>query len=343
MPGLRAIQTLLAIGLLSASITQAQIIPQRQTSVDLLVRVTLENDRAAGDRIRVELVSETGTPVSENYTNAEGKVTFHITTAGNYVVRASGIPIEGMASENVRIDDMDKNRTLFLHVRPKGDAGGTATSTKSNAPPVTTAAELKIPADAQKAFHKGMEAWEHNDYQKAAEYFQKAVTLYPAYDTAYNNLGVMFYQTNQIEKAREAFEKSVSLNDKNADADRNLARILIHDGNFARAEDLLKKSLMVEPLNPVTLTLLCVAEIESGDDEGALATARRAHQLPHEGYPLVHYVAGQALEREGKPQEACSEYQTYLREAPNGAEAGQVRSALARLTTGGPASGPTPQ
>ena len=343
MPGVRAIHTLLAVALLTVSVIQAQVIPQRQTSVDLLVRVTFDNDRAAGDRIRVELISETGTPVSENYTNADGRVSFHINAAGNYLVRASGIPIEGAVSENVRIDDMDKNRTLFVHVRPKGDTAGAATSTKSNAPPVTTAAELKIPADAQKAFHKGMDAWEHNEYQKAAEYFQKAVTLYPAYDTAYNNLGVMFYQTNQVEKAREAFEKSVSLNDKNADADRNLARILIHDGNFPRAEDLLKKSLMVEPLNPVTLTLLCVAEIESGDNEGALTTARRAHQLPHEGYPLVHYVAGQALEREGKPQEAYAEYQTYLHEAPNGAEAGQVRSALARLTASGTATGPTSQ
>ena len=71
---------------------------------------------------------------------------------------------------------------------------------------------------------------------------------------------------------------------------------------------------MVEPLNPVTLTLLCVAEIQSGDDDGALATARKIHQLPHEGYPLVHYIAGQALEHKGKPQQAYAEYETYLSE-----------------------------
>ncbi len=96
----------------------------------------------------------------------------------------------------------------------------------------------------------------------------------------------------------------------------------------------------MEPLNPITLTLLCVAEIQSGDVDGALVTARKTHQLPHEGYPLVHYVAGQALEREGKPQEAYAEYETYLSESPNGAEAPQVRTALARLTAG---SRPAPQ
>jgi tetratricopeptide (TPR) repeat protein len=177
-----------------------------------------------------------------------------------------------------------------------------------------------------------MDAWEHRDFQKAADYFEKAIAIYPAYDTAYNNLGVMYFQTNQAEKARAAFEKSVALNEKNADADRNLARILINDGTFTRAQDLLKKSLLVEPLNPVTLTLLCVAQAQSGDADGALATARKTHQLPHEGYPLVHYIAGRALEQKGNPQQAYTEYETYLSESPNGAEAQQVRSALAHLT-----------
>jgi Flp pilus assembly protein TadD len=310
--------------------------------VDILVRVTYANERPAGDQIRVQLLNGAGVPLEDTFTNKDGRVSFHLSFAGPYRLEISGSPVEGKTTTEFRIEDQDKVKTIFVVVKPKVE-GTTVTSTKSNAPPVTTAAELKIPADAQKAFHKGMEAWEHSDYQKAADYFQKAVALYPAYDTAYNNLGVMFYQTNQIEKAREAFEKSVSLNDKNADADRNLARILIHDGSYPRAEDLLKKSLMVEPLNPVTFTLLCVAQVESGDYEGALATARRAHQLPHEGYPLVHYVAGRALEQEGKPQEAYSEYQTYLLEAPNGAEASQVRSALARLNAGSTAGGATPQ
>ena len=205
-------------------------------------------------------------------------------------------------------------------------------ATKPNTPAVTSAAELRIPQMRKKPSTKEWTRGSTSDFQKAAEYFEKAIAIYPAYDAAYNNLGVMYYQTNQLEKARAAFEKSVALNEKNADADRNLARILINDGNFTRAQDLLKKSLLVEPLNPVTLTLLCVAETESGDADGALATARKTHQLPHEGYPLVHYIAGRALEHEGKPQQAYAEYETYLSESPNGAEAQQVRTALSHLT-----------
>jgi len=331
---LRIISRWLVPGLLLLVVWSAPAQGQsdRTTNVDLQVRVIFQDDRAAGDQIRVELITGNGTKAGEAFTDREGRASFRVTRPGPYELRVSGIPVEGSAEASLRIDDMDKNRMVFVRVKPK--AGATAATSKPGTSAVTSANELRIPADAQKAFHKGMEAWQHNDYAHAAEQFEKAIALYPAYDTAYNNLGVMYIQINEPEKARAAFEKSVALNDKNADADRNLARMLIHDGNFARAEGLLQKSLLVEPLNPVTLTLLSVAEIETGNYDGALATARKTHQLPHEGYSLVHYVAGQAYEHKGQFQDAFAEYETYLQESPSGTEAPQVRSALARLNAG---------
>jgi Flp pilus assembly protein TadD len=301
-----------------------------QTSAEILVRVTYENDRAAGNSIRVELRNDSDTPVGQTFTDSEGKARFHVGMAGQYRVLASGTPVEGTASETLRIDDSDKSRTVYLRVKPKTTDVVASTASKSNSGTVTSAAELRVPGDAKKAYHKGMEAWEHNDFQKAAEQFEKAVSIYPQYDAAFNNLGVMYYQMGQTEKARAAFEHSVALNDRNPDADRNLARILIRDGNYSRAEELLKKSLTIEPLNPITLTLMCVAEEQTGDDDGALLNARKVHGLPHEGYSVVHFVAGQALEHKGQPQVATMEYETYLSESPNGPEAGQVRAALTR-------------
>lgn len=336
MFGVTPMRAGLCLMLLAPVLCAAQGAPAHITSVEILVRVTLPDDRSAGEQIRVELVNDMGVPVGEMFTNSEGRTQFHVGSAGTYEIRASGTPLQGTAVETVRIEDMDKSRTVYVRAKPKSDVN----TTKSSAPPVTSTGELRIPPDARKAFHKGMEAWERSDFPKAAQYFEKATSLYPEYDTAFNNLGVMYYQMGQTEKARAAFERSVALNDKNPDSDRNLARILIHDNNFSRAEDLLKKSLMVEPLNPVTLTLMCVAQIQTGDDDGALATARRVHQLPHEGYSLVHDIAGQAYEHKGQPQNAYIEYGTYLRESPNGPEAGQVRNALARLTA---TNSPSPQ
>jgi tetratricopeptide (TPR) repeat protein len=267
--------------LLAPTLCIAQTGMTHVTSAQLLVRVVFQDERAAGNQIRVELLNDSEVPVGTTFTDSEGRATFHISIPGQYTVRVSGIPIQGTSSETIRIEEMDKSRSVFVHVKPRTDAS--STTTKSNAPQVTSAAELRIPSDARKAFHKGMEAWEHNDFPKAAEQFEKAVAIYPEYDTAFNNLGVMYYQ-------------------------------------------------MVEPLNPVSLTLICVADIQTGDDDGALLNAHKVHQLPHEGYAVVHYAAGQALEHKGQPEAATAEYETYLQESPNGAEASQVKSALARLT-----------
>ncbi len=302
----------------------------RNTNVSILVRVTFENERSAGDQIRVELLTDAGLTVANSFTDTDGRASFHITFPGAFRLEVSGSSVQGTSSTTFHVEDMDKSKTVFVRVKPKAD--GNSAASKPDTPAVTSAADLRVPSEARKAFRKGIEAWGANDFPKAAEQFEKAVALFPEYDTALNNLGVMYIRMNQPEKARAAFERSVALNDKNADADRNLARVLLDEGNFARAEELLKKSLVVEPLNPVTLTLLCAAEAETGDDDAALATARKVHQLPHEGYPLVHYVAGQTLEHQGRTQEAYVEYETYLHEAPSGAEAPQVRSALARLT-----------
>ncbi len=310
----------------------------RNTNVSIQVRVMFDNERPAADQIRVQLLTDSGVPVANSFTNTDGRASFWITFPGAFRVEVSGISLMGVASTAFHVEDMDKSKTVFVRVKPKMASNSTASNPK--VPAVTSAADLRVPNDARKAFHKGMEAWEAKEFPKAAEQFEKAVALFPEYDTAFNNLGVMYIRLNQPEKARAAFERSVALNDKNADGDRNLARMLMDEGNFTRAEDLLKKSLVVEPLNPVTLTLLCAAEMETGEFDAALATARKVHQLPHEGYPLSHYVAGQALEHEGRKQEAYTEYETYLHEAPSGPEAPQVRSALARLTA---ANQPSPQ
>jgi predicted Zn-dependent protease len=81
-----------------------------------------------------------------------------------------------------------------------------------------------------------------------------------------------------------------------------------------------------------------MAEIENGQVDEALSDARRVHELPHQGYALSHFVAGQALERKGQPREAAAEYAVYLRESPNGPEVVQVKSALDRLNAGNPSA-----
>lgn len=296
--------------------------------VDLRVRVTYENDRPVPAMIRVELVNESNIPIQQMFTDSEGQTGFLVGGDASYHVRVTGMNVEETVSESIAINATDRSRLLYVRVKPRAD--GNAES-KNEAGPMTSAAALRIPADARKSFDKGSEAWQKNDYSKAAEYYQKAIDSYPQYDAAYNNLGVALVRLNQPDKAWDAFEQAVQLNDKNADAERNFARLLLRKGQYAKAEDLLNKSLAVQPSDPGGLTLVALAELEAGKYDAALRNAQKVHHLPHQNYVVCHYIAGEALERKQLLPDARAEYQLYLQELPNGPEAGQVRAALARI------------
>lgn len=296
--------------------------------VDIRVRVTYENDRPVPAMIRVELMSQSNIPIQQMFTDSEGQTGFLVGGDTTYHVRVSGPNIQETVSESIAVNATDRSRLLYVRVKPRADDNP---EYKSGAGAMTSAAALRIPADARKSFDSGSEAWQKNDYAKAAEYYQKAIDSYPQYDAAYNNLGVAFIKLNQPDRAWDAFEQAVQLNDKNADAERNFARLLLRKGQYSKAEDLLNKSLVVEPSDPSGLTLVALAELEAGEYDAALRNAQKVHRLPHQNYVVCHYIAGEALERKQQLSDARAEYQLYLQELPDGPEAGAVRAALARI------------
>jgi tetratricopeptide (TPR) repeat protein len=299
------------------------------SGAQIQVRVTYPNERPAPQQLRVDLLNSSGTVVMQTFTDDLGQADFRVTGSGNFRVKVSGMGIETAISEQMQIGDSDRFQQVYLQVHPTSDPESNA-SIDNGA--MTSASQLKIPPGARKLFDKGVEALRQKDYRKAADLFAKATAAYPEYDAAYDNMGVAFVNLGQPDKARAAFQHAVKLNDKNADADRNYSRLLISDEQYATAKELLQKALMVEPQDPSSLSLLALAQLETGDYDGALQSALKVHKVSHEGYAVIHYVAGRAFESKNELENASTEYQMYLRESPDGPQANQARAALARIT-----------
>ena len=319
--------------LFGALIAFAQRGPQTQCSsqVDIQVHVTYADERPASQQLRVDLLDASGVSAMEAFTNDSGQTHFRIMGCGNFRVKVSGIGIEEAVSDEVQINPNDRFKPVYVQVHPTSDSDPNSNSKPGNRA-MTSASELKIPSAARKSFEKGLEAFQQKDYKKAVDLFRKATVTYPEYDGAYDNLGVALMNLGQTGEARAAFEHAVRLNDKNPDADRNYSRLLISDEQYVAAKELLQKALMVEPRAPSSLILLAIAQLRTGDYDGALRSALQIHQVSHEGYAVAHYLAGRAFENKHELQNATTEYQMYLRESPNGPEAGQVRAGLARVS-----------
>lgn len=68
------------------------------------------------------------------------------------------------------------------------------------------------PSD-EELFEEGIVKMEEGEYQKAIEYFDRALDKNPEYTSAYNAKGVALYQQEKYDDAIEAFTASIALDD----------------------------------------------------------------------------------------------------------------------------------
>lgn len=193
-----------------------------------------------------------------------------------------------------------------------------------------SAADLGIPARAQKEFDKANESIGRQDWTKAIERLNHALAIYPAYAGAYNNLGVVYARLGDRAKERDALQKAISINDHFAPAYLNLGRMDVTTGDFPNAEAALNKATTFNPTDAMTLELLCYAEFMDRAFDQVIATSRKAHALqgPH---AFVHQVAARAFEQKHDAPNAIAELEIFLKEEPAGPRADIARKELAAV------------
>lgn len=303
------------------------------------IRVIYANGHPASKNLLVRLMNGASTtPVSDSYTSDAGWAEFNKLPGGFYHVVVTGDGIEPADSGLFEVDYRKAAQTQFVTVYQEGQLRA---NREGKGAPVVTAADLNIPKDAQKQFDKAGEAMARQDWRKALSQLNVAISIYPRYASAYNNLGVVYTRMHDISHAHEALNKAISLNDHFASALQNLARLYLQEQKPMEAETLLERAVAAEP-NAQTLLLLSQAQLLDRNYDAAIANARKVHALPHDGMALTHYIAARALESENQPQEAVAELRMFLREDPQNARAAQAREEIKNIERRVPPAAPSP-
>jgi tetratricopeptide (TPR) repeat protein len=322
---------------LYAAFPAAMEVPaQQETTVQVIVRVYIDGlQNPAGTNLTVQLLDGFGTLEKESHTDNSGRVQFQTQIATRGMQQAGKrLRIYGPGiqeyTETLEIEPVEvrKNVNVIVRSSPLGGTAGQAPADLSS----IAANRLKVPGKAEKEFMKGKDAGDRKDWPEATKRFQAAIALYPEYDLAYNGLGQALASSGDNGGARSAFEKAIQINDNFAAAYRNLARISLSEHKFEEMDNLLTRSLSAEPLNAWALAYAAYAELQLHKFEDAIAHARKAHSVKHDGLASVHIVAARALEEKQRPSEALAEYRLYLEEDTNGRDAGRAREAIERLS-----------
>ena len=283
--------------------------------------------------IRVMLLNDDGSTIAETSPDSEGTVKFLVigvvmnSATGarsypSYRLRVRGAAIEETFVDNLQPGLADRMVTVELHRKGEKKAGGGG---------LVSAAALKIPRKAEKEFARGQKELAKNKLTDAKATFQRAVEIYPKYDTAYNSLGFVLFKLGDTAGAKRAFEQAVAANDKYAPAYVNLARLLAMDKKYDEAAGSLSRSLALEPLNPEALSLLCQYDVIRGKYDDVPGLAMKMHSVPHDGQALGHYAAGNALEHLNRPTDAIFEYMLFMKEDPTSKLSANAKQEVDRL------------
>lgn len=291
------------------------------------VKVTATDGRAVGYKLRVELLSSTGIPVADAFTDDNGNANFPNLRSGGYRLRVSGMGVVESTGDAFRIEPEESSHVEYVSVKreePKDpQVTGTATVNLNT---------LSVPEDAQKSYEKGVEALNKDKVGDARKHFEKAIEKHSNYASAYNMLGITFIREKDAQRSQQAFEKAVAIDGNFAPAYTNLAKIYFAQRNMGRCEELLQKSLTADPRNAETLAILSQVNLMVGNYEQAAANARRVHEIPqHKDYAVAHFIAARALRARSLREDAIAEYKLFLQEAPGSTSAPVAKDELTAL------------
>jgi len=264
-----------------------------------------------------------GGPVAQASTSDRCEVDFFNVPRGSYSLRVSGASFAEVDSGRIDLTSYGPAEFEVQVKRPNELAGSYGVPGNR----FVSTSDLGVPSRARKELEKANESLGRQDWAHAIQKLNKAISIYPAYALAYNNLGVIYSRLGDVVREREALEKAISLNDHFALAYTNLGRMNLVAGDFKEAQTALDKASTFDPTDPMTLILLSYDQFKQRHFDEAIATSRKAHSLekPH---AFVHRVAAGAFEQQEQGASAIAELELFLKESPVGPDADSAREEL---------------
>jgi tetratricopeptide (TPR) repeat protein len=295
------------------------------SSTDLNVRVVYDGIHPVGEHLRVMLMSQGGAIVAEGYTGDRGELRFNGLRPGSYRLRVSGAEIEAAVEQSFLIEPGMLFSSQMLSVKLKETEGRSLPA----AGPVS-ASQLNVPEKAKKEFEKGQELLNKQKPDEAMKRFEKAAEIYPQYAAAFDMMGIV-KASSSLSDAKQYFERSIQEDRDYLPAYSHLAKVRLKENNNADAERLLSRAVSMDPRSAEEFFLLAFAQAKQSKFESAIQNCLRTHQLPHDKFALVHFIAAESYSMIGKPTEATEQYSLYLKEAPLGPNADLARTKIKAL------------
>jgi tetratricopeptide (TPR) repeat protein len=213
---------------------------------------------------------------------------------------------------------------VFLKPFSAPSSGTPGTSAASKPVEAVDLAELDVmvPKQARDAYDNAMRALRSGNAEDSIAKLKAALTIYPDYFRALNDLGVLFMKLNRLKEAAEALQRAIKIAPRVYYPRLNLAIVRTRQGEYKAAIDSLEALRkenpgLVEIRTPLADALMAVDRLDEA--EGHLRDVLKDGRLDRESQGDAQYKLGLLLNRKQRFEEAATELEAAAKILPKSA------------------------
>jgi tetratricopeptide (TPR) repeat protein len=281
----------------------------------------------AGALIKVKLESTNSTGLSV-VADVNGGFTFRNLEPGPYYLTVDAGEDFEIFKDTINIDRETSKQgprtlTVPVYIRLKPNSALTAKT--------VDASLAAVPKPALDRYNKGRELARSGDSRAAIEEFKGAISLYPEFALAFNEMGVQYLKLGQLDRALEAVRTAVKYAPEAFSPRLNYGIALLNKKEFTQAEAELRRALRKNEASPTAHLYLGLTLINLKNHDEAEKELQRAVTLGGNDMSLAHYYLGGIYWGKREYKRAADELETYLKLAPQAPDAERVRNTIREL------------
>lgn len=149
---------------------------------------------------------------------------------------------------------------------------------------------------------KGYVEYNQGNFEKAEQYYRKAIAQRPKDAVAYNNLGVVFQQLDREDDAIKYYKLAAMLDKKYVSPHINLSALYYEKNKPADALQSARKAYEIDANNPLAMMALANALVVNNEElDRALTLAKAAVERPEtKSEPSAWSILAEALYKLGQ-------------------------------------------
>ncbi len=298
--------------------------PSSPSSFEVSGEVRLADTGRPGNRIPVRLERFGGGIVDQIDTDGSGRFRFPNLPRGYYrvVINAPGY----------RPTQQDADLQVIFRAQLLFELSPDASRNRSGVAPLIDVIDATVPASAREEYEHGRAAAAKKDYAEAILHLRKAVDTYPGFYAALILLGTTFMDTRQWSDAEQALLHAREIKTDDSVIILSLGEVYWRQKRYEEAEKNLLNGLKLDDKSWHGHFTLARLYLERDQTMKAAPEIGRTLQLKPD-FAEAHLLAGNILLKINQRDRAIVEYQEYLRLAPKGEFADEVRDLVKKLGT----------